>query len=239
LLFRASYQRSWRSDPGYSGESGREQYFLTARDRNKVSLFTDISPWDTLSFHAGFDFTGDNYPEGAYGVQSARSYSPSVGFLYAPLDWLKFFADYNYDRTRWNQDYNATIRSHGIDRVNTFSLGSDVDLIKNLLVLRLQYGYSQGFAEIVNNNNNRWPDNSNTWQELLARLEYKFHKNVSAQFGYYFNKFQSKDYGVDIMQLWMGDQDTNSGQLRSVYLGDQFKGSYTAHVAMIGLKFKF
>jgi MtrB/PioB family decaheme-associated outer membrane protein len=239
LLLRASYQHSWRSDPGYTPEDGREAYFLAARNQQKVSLFTDISPWDTLSFHAGFDFTGDNYPEGAFGVESARGYSPSVGFLYSPVDWLKFFGDYNFDRTRWNQNYNATIRSHGIDRVNTFSLGSDMDLIKNLLGLHMQYGFSQGFSQIVNNNNNRWPDNSNTWQELLTRLEYKVHKNVALQVGYYFNKFHSKDYGVDIMRLWMGNFDTNTGILRSVFLGDQFKGSYTAHVAILGLKLNF
>jgi len=245
LLLRASYQRSWRTDQGYNGEAGREMYFLTSRNRNKVSLFTDISPWETLSFHAGFDFIGDDYPEGAFGVQSSRGYSPSVGFLYAPLDWLKFFADYNFDWIRWYQDYNATRSYRGTDRVNTFSLGSDVDIIKNLLGFRIQYGFSQGLSQISNKldgtagQSPNWPNNFNTWHELLARFEYKFHKNVSAQLGYYFNKFHSKDYGVDIMRLWMGDQDTNSGQLRSVYLGDQFKGSYTAHVAMIGLKFKF
>jgi len=59
------------------------------------------------------------------------------------------------------------------------------------------------------------------------------------QLGYYFNRFHSKDYGVDIMKLWMGDMDTNSGQIRSIYLGDQFKGSYTAHVGFLALRLSF
>ncbi len=241
LLFRASYQRSWRSDPGL--HESREMYFLTKREQDKASLFTDISPWETLSFHAGFDFTSDNYPDGRFGVESARNYSPSVGVLYEPLEWLKLFADYNFDWYSWNQDYNATRTSHGEDRVNTFSLGSDMDLIKNVLGFRIQYGFSQGLSQISNRNNGvsdpKWPNNTSTWQELLARLEYRLHKNAAVQLGYYFNKYQSKDFGVDIMKLWMGDLDTNSGQLRSIYLGDRFKGPYTAHVGFVALKLSF
>ena len=246
LLFRASYQHSWRDAPGYQAEDGRKKFFLAKRDQDKASLFTDISPWETLSFHAGFDFTNDNYPGTTFGVQNARNYSPSVGVFYAPLEWLKFFADYNFDWSRWNQGYDFGVNSRGTDKINTFSLGSDVDIIKDLLGFRIQYGFSQGLSQIVNTDN-RWPSNTNTWHELLTRLEYRLHKNVAVQLGYYFNRFHSKDYGVDIMKLWMGNQDTVTdpdpsvpfGQVRSLYLGDRYKGSYTAHVAILGLKFKF
>jgi MtrB/PioB family decaheme-associated outer membrane protein len=242
LLLRASYQHSWRDAPGYQAEDGRKQFFLAKRDQDKVSLFSDISPWETLGFHAGFDFTNDTYPGTTFGVKNARNYSPSVGVSYAPLEWLKFFADYNFDWIRWNQDYSDTVSSRGTDTVNTFSLGSDVDIIRDLLGFRIQYGFSQGLSEISNNGSGSqpWPNNTNTWHELLARLEYKLHKNVAVQLGYYFNKFHSKDYGVDIMKLWMQDIDpTGTRELRSLYLGDQFKGSYTAHVAILGLKLKF
>ena len=221
-------------------------FWLAKRYQDKVSLFTDVSPWDTVSFHAGFDYVNDNYPSSEFRVQNVRSYSPSVGVIYAPLEWIKFFADYNFDYYQWNQDYNTTLKSEGKDKVNTFTLGSDVDIIKNVLGFRIQYGFSQGRSNISNNNsstpgvqNPNWPASWNTWQELLTRFEYQVHKNVALQLGYYFNKFSSKDYGVDIMQLWMGDFDNNNGQLRSVYLGNQFKGSYTAHIALLGLKVKF
>jgi MtrB/PioB family decaheme-associated outer membrane protein len=251
LLFRTSYQHSWRDAPGYPAEDGRRKFFLAKREQDKASLFTDVSPWETLSFHAGFDFINDNYPDTTFGVQNARNYSPSVGVLYAPLEWLRFFADYNFDWSVWNQVYDDTRTSRGTDKINTFSLGSDVDIIKDLLGFRVQYGLSQGLSKFRNRNtpnpgveDPNWPNNTNTWQELLARLEYKLHKNVAVQLGYYFNRFHSKDFGVDIMKLWMGDQDNVTpaainGQLRSIYLGDQFKGSYTAHIAILGLKLKF
>jgi opacity protein-like surface antigen len=244
LLFRASYYHSWRKDPGYNAT--REMVFLTERNRNKVSLFSEISPWETFSFNVGFDYIHDDFPEDRFGVESAYNYSPSIGFTYTPVEWLKFFADYNFDGYRWNQPFDATITSRGKDKINTFSLGSDVQIIKNQLGFRIQYGFSQALSQISNKDTTNpgvqdpnWPSNSNTWHELLARLEYQVHKNVAIQAGYYFNKFSSKDFGVDIMKLWMGDLDTNSGQLRSIYLGDRFKGSYTAHVAIVGLKFRF
>ena len=63
------------------------------------------------------------------------------------------------------------------------------------------------------------------------------HKNVDLKFGYYFNRFSSKDFGVDIMQLFMGNVD--SGAANSIYLGDRGKGSYEAHVGYLGVRLKF
>jgi hypothetical protein len=85
---------------------------------------------------------------------------------------------------------------------------------------------------------------TNMWHELLMRLQYQVHKNVALNFGYYFNRYNSKDVGVDIMQTWMGNYDQwsitgNANLGRSLFLGDQLKGPYTAHVGMIGLKLKF
>jgi MtrB/PioB family decaheme-associated outer membrane protein len=251
MLLRAAYQRSWRFDPGYHSSTNPntsgafEMFWLTKRNQDKVSLFADISPWETLGFHAGFDFINDDYPDVLFRLKKSRSYSPSVGAVYAPLDWLKFFADYNYDWTNWDQPYSSTRSSEGKDKINTFSLGSDVDLIKNLLAFRIQYGFSQGLSHITNKlagtagDNPKWPDNSNTWQELLARLEYKVHRNIALQLGYYFNQFRSKDFGVDVMQVWMGTNDTNTGIRRSIFLGDRYKEPFTAHVALIGLKLNF
>jgi hypothetical protein len=74
---------------------------------------------------------------------------------------------------------------------------------------------------------------------VLARFEYMLHKNVSLRFGYYFNRFTSKDFGVDIMKPWMGDVDTGGNVQRSIFLGDRIKQPYTAHIGFIGLRFKF
>lgn len=258
-LLRLAYKRSWRDGPGYSG-SPDKRFFEAKRDRDKVSLFSEVSPWEKLSLHAGFEFTGETYPGTTYGTQYDHNYSPSVGLLYAPADWIKFFADYNWDRYDWLLNAAATVTnpatnwtSRGHDQVNTLSLGSDVEIIRDLLGLRLQYGFSDGVSAVSASGNNggtpqatNYPTVTNRWHEFLARLNYKFHKNLGLNIGYYYNGYRSKDFGVDIMQPWMGDfvdPGTSAGTLgglrRSIFLGDQLKGSYSAHVGFIGLKVTF
>jgi MtrB/PioB family decaheme-associated outer membrane protein len=279
LLFRTAYRHSWRDAPDYN--NNREEvvdianisrkFYLAKRDRDKVSLFTEISPWERVSFHAGFEFTGETYSGSTLGTQNDFNYSPSVGFLYTPADWVKLFANYNFDIYSWRLDAmqrsstaqnpddpnppsncNADCvrrlwNSRGKDISNTVSVGSDLDIIRNLLGFRIQYTFSQGLSEVHASGATctgctpatNYPNVTNTWHELLARFEYQMHKNVSLKFGYYFNRYKEKDYGVDIMKPWMGDVDTGANVQRSIFLGDKNKGSYTANVGFVGMKFKF
>jgi MtrB/PioB family decaheme-associated outer membrane protein len=292
VLFRTSYKHSWRDapdynnnreDPGIDPRNTSRKFYQAKRDRDKVSLFGDVSPWDNLSLHAGLEFTRENYPDTKWGTQNDFNYSPSVGFIYAPLDWLRFFGDYNFDIYTWRLDAmargttgvlddpslptcdaNCQLRvwnSKGKDKVHTVSLGSDIDIIKNLLGFRIQYTFSQGSSAVSANGStctplapaaggctaaSDYPTVANTWHELLARFEYQLHKNLALRFGYYFNAAREKDYGVDIMKPWMGDvidpqvtAATMNNVQRSIFLGDQVKGSFTAHVGFVTLKFKF
>jgi len=244
-LVRASYKHSWRDAPGY--DSADKRFFEAARDRDRVSLFSEVSPWEKLSFHAGYEFTGESYPDTTNGTQNDINHSPSIGAIYAPAEWIKFFADYNFDRFDWRLDARSTTAwvSRGREKINTFTVGSDVDLIRNLLGLRLQYGFSDAVSKVFASGNagpnaaTNYPSIINRWHEFLARLEYKFHKNVGLNLAYYYNGYASKDYGVDIMKVWMGDVDTGANVQRSFFLGDRLKGSYVAHMGFIGLKFSF
>jgi hypothetical protein len=258
LLFRAKYSHSWRDSD--ASQNTLEMVYLGKRNRDKASIYTDITPLDNLTFYAGFEATADTYPNGSdaatqrnAGLQNNHNYSPSVGFLYSPLDWLRLFGDYNWDLNKWklNMNNSTGVTSNGRDRVNTFSLGSDMDIIKNLLGFRLQYTFSQGLSEISNRGGTGpaavdYPNSISTWHELLARLEYQIHKNIALKVGYYFNALREKDPGVDLMKQWMGDvidpgetAAQAGSQQRSIFLGDQFKGPFTAHVGFVALRFKF
>jgi MtrB/PioB family decaheme-associated outer membrane protein len=264
ILLRASYKHSWRDAPGYQAEGDPinilRKFDEAKRNRDKSSLFAQYSPWEQVTFHAGFEFTADRYPDTVLGTQNDFNYSPSIGLVYAPAEWIKFFTDYNWDRYDWRLDARATVAtpattwfSRGRDQVNTVTLGSDVEIIRDLLNLRLQYGFSDGVSKVSASGNaggtppaTNYPSIINRWHEFLVRLEYKFHKNVGLNLGYYYNGYHSKDYGVDIMQPWMGDfvdPGTSAGTLaslrRSIFLGDQLKGSYMANVGFLGLRFKF
>jgi MtrB/PioB family decaheme-associated outer membrane protein len=298
-LFRFSYKRSIRDAHDYDagrnaaveiGETPDDvrlsrlgelrKFDEAARDRDRISFFTQFSPSENLTLHGGFDYTHDRYPRSVIGVQKDVDYAPSLGVVYAPLDWLSIFSDYNWERF----DYRlqaiarntgpggcpdleartstncpaATWRSRGNDEIHTVKLGTDMQVIKNLLNFRLQYGFSVGSSEVRASGNSPasgdtgvvpatdYPTIVNRWHEILARAEYILHKNVALQLGYYFNSYSSKDASVDIMRLWMGDVETpaggptfNSSTGRSIFLGDRGKGAYQAHIGLIGLKLRF
>lgn len=298
-LFRVSYKRFIRDAHDYDtgrnsaieiGETAEDirlarleelrKFDEAARNRDKFSLFMQFSPLDNLTLHGGFDFNNDRFPRSVIGTQKDIDYAPSVGFVYAPLDWVGLFGDYNWERFDWKMraiarntgaggcpDLDqrtaancpaAVWTSRGNDEIHTVKIGSDLQIIKNLLNLRLQYGFSFGSSATHSSGNSaasgdtgvvpatNYPTIVNRWHEFLARSEYLVHKHVAFNFGYYFNSYSSKDRGVDIMKLWMGDVETpaggpnfNSSIGRSFFLGDRGKGSYQTHIGLIGLRLKF
>jgi MtrB/PioB family decaheme-associated outer membrane protein len=268
LLFRASYRHFWRNAPDYVAEGDianiSRKFDEAKRDRDKSSLFAEYTPWEQVSFHGGFEFTSDRYPNSVLGTQNDYNYSPSMGLIYAPLDWLKIFADYNWERFDWKLDAQQRANtsqtpqsnpstvwfSRGRDQIHTVSVGSDMSLIQNILGFRIQYGFSNGISAVHASGNpggsvpaTNYPDVKNQWHELLARFQYELHKNVALRFGYYFNHATEKDFGVEIMKPWMGDVDVvptaNANVQRSIFLGDQIKGAFDAHVGFLAVRFKF
>ncbi|HXF75595.1 MAG TPA: MtrB/PioB family decaheme-associated outer membrane protein [Methylomirabilota bacterium] len=298
-LFRLSYRRFIRDahnyDTGHNaaveiGESPDDirlarleelrKFDQAARVRNKFSFFTQVSPTERVTIYGGFDFNDDRYPRSVIGTQKDTDYAPSIGFLYAPLEWLSIFGDYNWERFDWRMDAiarntgpggcpdltartaencpAATWRSRGNDEIHTVKFGTDIQAIRNVLNFRFQYGFSFGSSQVHASGNSaasgdtgvvpatNYPTIVNRWHEFLARGEYVFHKNLAVRLGYYFNSYSSKDVGVDIMKLWMGDVETpaggptfNSSIGRSIFLGDRGKGSYQAHIGFLGLRVKF
>ena len=279
LLIRLGYKRSLRDAHDYDGgrfnvvntsltqEEMREEvleelrkFDEAARTRDKFSYFTQLTPWHNLTLFGGFDFFLDEYPRTLIGLQDDLSYVPSVGFTYAPLDWMTLFSNYSWERFDWKMQAMQrsgalepfvgnplrTWRSRGRDQTNTISFGSDMKLIENLKV-RLQYTFSEAESMVWASGSTcagctaatNYPNVTNRWHEFLTRLDYQIHKNVTLRFGYYFNRFNHKDCGVDIMKPWMGDVDTSATSQRSIWLGDRIKRPYTAHVGLLGLRLTF
>ncbi|MBI2173659.1 MAG: MtrB/PioB family decaheme-associated outer membrane protein [Candidatus Omnitrophica bacterium] len=278
-LVRLGYKRSLRDAHNYDGgryvvvdtslttDEMREEvleelrkFDQAARTRDKFSYFGQITPWENLNLFGGFDFFLDEYTRTVIGLQDDLSYVPSVGFTYAPLDWMMLFGNYSWERFDWKlqamhrttttqtttTDPGRTWRSRGRDQTNTVSFGTDLKLIQNLLGLRIQYTFSEGSSLVKQSGNSAGTDAAfnlpivnSRWHEFLTRFEYQLYKNVTLRLGYYFNRYNQRDYGVDIMKPWMGDVDTNNGIQRSIYLGDRIKRPYTAHVGLLGLRLSF
>src|SRR5262245_8277890 len=251
LLFRAAYRHSYRDAPNYDNNrlspptcpavpgdcvdaaNISRKFYEAQRHQDKVSLFTEFSPWENVSLHAGFEFKNERFA-GTLGTVFDNNYSPSIGFAYVPLEWLRFFGDYNFDIYGWKLDAmqrsstaqnpnnpnppsncnpDCVLRlwtSRGTDTTNTVTLGSDMAIIKNLLNFRIQYTFSQGVSDVNASGSTcvgctpatNYPPVTFTWHEMLAQLEYLFHKNLGLKLRLYFNKYKEKYYSVDIMRRW-------------------------------------
>jgi len=268
LLFRFLYRHYWRDVSAYEAEGDianiSRKFDEAKRNRDKISFFSEYTPWEQLSFHSGYEFTSDRYPNTGLGTQYDHNYSPSVGLIYAPSDWIKIFTDYNWERFDWRlfamQRANTAQTpatnpalvwtSRGKDQVHTVSVGSDMSLIKNLLAFRIQYSYSNGVSQVHSSGDTagsvpatNYPDVKNQWHELLLRFQYELTRNIALKVGYYFNHATERDFGVDIMKPWMGDVDVvptpNANVQRSIFLGDQIKGPFSANVGFLAVRFKF
>jgi MtrB/PioB family decaheme-associated outer membrane protein len=284
LLLRASNKYLWGNDSPYfyfanpnapvtSASTLTRKFFEAASRENKTSLYAQYTPRENLMFYWGFEFYNANYLFATLGTQFDNNYSPSVGVNYTPFNWLKLFANYNWDKYTWllkamdrtntatQTPFNSCVpfvpqnqsrcwNSNGVDQANTVSVGSDIDLIEKILGLRLQFTFSNG-SSIVHGSGDPQsttpagndPPVKNQWYQLLARFEYNIQKNVALKFGYYYNHYTEKDFGVDIMQQWMGNVDVvptpNTSTARSVFLGDRIKAPYTANVGFFIVSFKF
>jgi len=278
LMVRTGYKRSWRDAHRY--DAGRfavvetedspeevraaqlavlRKYDEAARNRDQYSLFTQVTPWSTLTLTAEFDFNKDHFPGTAIGLKNDINYVPSIGLTYAPLDWMSLFADYNWEGYDWkmramertattqtpSSDPNRLWISRGKDQVHTFDIGSDLTLIKNLLGFRIQYTFSDASSLTRASGNSAgtaasdFPRVTSQWHELLARFDYRLYRGTTLKFGYYFNHFTESDFGVDVMDVWMGNVDTTPNVQRSIFLGDRIKTPYTAHLGFVALRWEY
>ncbi|HTN70956.1 MAG TPA: MtrB/PioB family outer membrane beta-barrel protein, partial [Methylomirabilota bacterium] len=257
------------ADPTVDASNLSRKFDEAATRRNKMSLFAQYTPLDNLMLYWGFEYNYEKYLYAVLGTQYDNNISPSVGANFTPYPWLKLFANYNWDRYDWllkaedrtntatQTPFNSCVpyvaqnlsrcwNSNGVDRISTVSVGSDIDLIEKILGLRLQFTYSNGNSLVFASGDpqsatpaSNYPPVKNTWYEFLARFEYNIQKNVAFRFGYYYNHALEKDFGVDIMQPWMGNVDPGASVQRSIFLGDQVKGPFTANVAFVTVAFKF
>lgn len=180
LLLRASYKHSWRDAPDYVALEDVDlanisrKFDEAKRDRDRTSLMAQYTPFGRVMLYSAFEFTSDRYRDVILGTQNDVNYSPSVGFVYTPANWLKLFGNYNWDRYDWTMDVmdrvpvgglntqtpatacfpavalsaNRCWTARGRDDVHTISVGGDTDLIPNILGFRIQYGFSIGRSQV-------------------------------------------------------------------------------------------
>ncbi|MGB4782974.1 MtrB/PioB family outer membrane beta-barrel protein, partial [Candidatus Methylomirabilis sp.] len=143
-------------------------------------------------------------------------------------------------------------RSLNRDKVDTYGVGADVNLIPNRLNLRLSYSFSdadtiidsfnpvtptsgtaaqQATAKAV-----RYPLANTNLHTLIAALRYNLTRNWSLKGEYRFEQFRETDWATDAIGT---SGLTNLPPTTDTYLGARFVQNYIAHIAGFTLRYKF
>ena len=119
LLFRTSYQHSWREPKQY--EANEESFPLgegafalgqihelrkfdeAARDRDRAEALVQISPLDTLTFSASYGTTQDRYGKSLFGLYHDINHNYSFELTYSPRPEFSLFAEYTREKYRYSQ----------------------------------------------------------------------------------------------------------------------------------------
>ena len=248
LLGRLTYTygvRHLNGDYGADPDSGLGFYKFEYADRvrNRADLLLQFSPWETLTPSINFGYANDNFNHSAFGLTDDTNFSAGVGLSWTPMRWLTLTADYTYEH------HNSTQRVAGggsagsnandwqgksLDDIHTLSLGAVVDLIPKKFDITLGYGVTLGYTKIKDSNLNAagcpapgtanscaydYPRIDNILQTAKIVGRYRLTEKLSLRGGFAYERYNERNFLEDPMQPFIGNYDTSTTGIQSVYLG--------------------
>jgi MtrB/PioB family decaheme-associated outer membrane protein len=107
FLGRVTYRHGDRTVDNYQGvpiELPQLRKFDEAdRRQDRVDLFLELSPWDTLTPSLNFGYARDDFHRSAYGLKKSDYWSAGGSLGWSPVVWLTLSADYAYEQYKYRQ----------------------------------------------------------------------------------------------------------------------------------------
>ena len=100
---------------------GLRRYYVSDRDRHRVRSSLDWQATSALSIAGGIDFTGDDYLDASYGLQSSKGVDVHLDGTYALTDNVSASAFYSFDRQRNITNGNSYTANSNVTNVNGFT----------------------------------------------------------------------------------------------------------------------
>jgi MtrB/PioB family decaheme-associated outer membrane protein len=133
---------------------GMRRYYVADKDRNRTRSAFNWQLTDALSVEAGLDYTGDTYTASTYGVQSTRSWTPSVDGTYEVGDGISANGFYSYEQQRSITNGNSYTANSATANVNGFTA--------------LSGNACDGYTSILQRNNNAKLDPCLNWSANMV-----------------------------------------------------------------------
>ncbi len=211
------------------------RFNLADRDRDAVDFFTELTPLDNLTLSANVSMASDDYDDSPFGLQDDENWSAGVDISWRPIPRLALHASYMHEEyeTRQRVDEDDIDIDPGRilvteDDVDTVGIGGTAVLIPQKLDLDMNWSLSYANSDL---NNRRLPDIEDTLTQYKTYLRYHFSGHWSAKIGYIYETF-------DITDAYRERLVTSPDDDHRLFLSDYYE-DYTAHIIVLGVKYRF
>jgi len=234
------------------------------QDTYKASL--DFFPLENLNFSLSYRYRGINYPDTILGLTGEKRDEFSVDADYLIGKWIRLFAFFDYERIRQDlfqrqtttafdpslpptpTNFNWTANQK--DESYSYTIGTDIFIIKDKLTLRLQHSYlesngSVDYTYLLGGNPlpvGRTQENIDIsdWDDYklryyLIKLTYNATKALTIAAGYAYEKYIYSDAQYNGYLYVPATTGTNGAYLTGAYNDP----SYESHVVFLTLSYRF
>ena len=234
------------------------------RDTYKASM--DFFPTENINISLGYKYKETNYPDTILGLTGERRDEFSVDADYLIAKWIRLFAFFDYDRIRQEQFQRQTTTGFDPslpptptnfnwtafqkDETYSYTIGTDIFIIKDKLTLRLQHSYlesngSVDYTYLLGGNPlpaGRTQENIDIsdWDDYklryyLIKLTYNATKSLTIAAGYAYEKYIYSDAQYNGYQYVPATTGTNGAYLTGAYNDP----SYESHVVFLTISYRF
>jgi MtrB/PioB family decaheme-associated outer membrane protein len=214
------------------------RYNLANRTRDTAGLRADFAVGERVNVGLGLDSSEDKYSDSTIGLTGGKDINMNgdVSVILTERTSLHFFA--NHQEIKSKQAGSQTFSTpdwsaDNKDTIDFFGLGVKHAAIKDKLDIGADYGVTRSRSEINVNtglSNPAFPHITTSLDSLKLYATYRMKDNVSLQAGYWYERYDSRD--------WMLDGVAPSTISNVLALGLQAP-QYHVNVIRLSVRYKF
>ena len=181
------------------------RYNLANRTRDTAGLRADFAVGERVNVGLGFDSSEDKYSDSTIGLTGGKdlNLNGDVSVILTERTSLHFFA--NHQEIKSKQAGSQTFSTpdwsaDNKDTIDFFGLGVKHAAIKDKLDIGADYGITRSRSEINVNtglSNPAFPHITTSLDSLKLYAAYRLKENVSLQAGYWYERYDSRDWMLD------------------------------------------
>ena len=181
------------------------KYNMANRTRETAGLRADIAAAENVNLGLGVDWSEDKYSDSTIGLTSGKDFNLNgdITVILAPQTSLHLFANHQEIESKQfgSQTFSTPDWSgQNKDTIDLVGLGVKHTVIENKLDVGADYAYTRSKGEIIVSNGlsgPSFPNLSTSLNSLKLYATYRLKDNVSLQAGYWYERYDSRDWMLD------------------------------------------